>query len=627
MPLSNQTSSPARRIWLTKVSICLALAFGTLLIYSPVRNYQFLNYDDDDYVSDNSHVLGGFTRANVAYAFANFHSSNWHPVTWLSHMADVALWGGKNPGGHHITNVLLHSISSVLLFLMFSSMTGTMWRSAFVAAVFAWHPLHVESVAWVAERKDILCGLFWILTMAAYVGYAHRPSGPKYLLVVFLFVLGLMSKPMIVTLPLVLLLLDYWPLNRATLARADMRKWWRLFLEKAPLLVFALLVSRLTLSTQVRGGALKSAAEIPWQLRISNVPISYMEYLWKTVWPAKLAVFYPLPPAIPMWQALSAAAALAVLTIAALLLARRLPYLLTGWLWYLGTLIPVIGLIQVGSQAMADRYTYIPLVGLAMAGAWGMNTLLEKTRRPQRLAAFLFVVTTWLMIEATAKEIPYWQDSVTLFRRTIAVTDDNGIAHGNLSSGLLAESKPEEAAIEARKAIQLLPNHPLGYLNLGMAMLMQNRTADAIENLKKALQLLPDWPDTHNDLGGALILTGRVNEAIPHFYETLRLSPDHTPALKALAWIRATQPNAELRNANEALQLAEKAVRLTNGKDPQTLDVLAAALAEAGRFDEAITTAEQAETKAAEANKPKLADEIRGRVDLYRLRLPFRTRR
>ncbi len=622
---SGHHSQAAPSIWLTRLIICLALGLGTLAVYAPVRHYQFLNYDDDDYVSDNPHVLGGFTRENVAYSFAHFHASNWHPVTWLSHMLDAELWG-KNPGGHHVTNVILHAINAVLLFLIFTNMTGALWRSAFVAAVFAWHPLHVESVAWIAERKDILCGLFWFLTMAAYVSYARRPSGFKYLLVLFLFILGLMSKPMIVTLPLVLLLLDYWPLNRATLTRAEAHKWWHLFLEKAPLLVFALLVSRLTISTQHRAGALRSALEIPWPLRISNIPVSYVSYVWKTVWPTKLAVFYPLPMGIPLWQTACAAAFLLTTTVLVLVMSRRAPYLPVGWFWYVGALVPVIGLVQVGNQAMADRYTYIPLIGLATAGAWGTQALLKKTKRGQTVAVFLFIMASLLMIQATGRQLRYWQNSQTLFQRAISVTPDNGIAQGNLSSALLQEFQIEAAADHAREAIRILPSHPLGYLNLGMARLAQKRTSEAIQNLEKALQLLPDWPDTHQDLGGALILAGRVDDAIPHFYETLRLSPDHVPALKALAWIRATQPSANRRDANEAMQLAERAVRLTKGKDAQALDVLAAALAEAERYDEAIKTAEQARSLASATNKPKLADEIAGRLDLYQLRLPYRTK-
>lgn len=614
-----------------KLIICLALGFGTIALYAPARHYEFLNYDDDDYVSDNPRVLRGLTRENVVSAFTRFHSSNWHPVTWLSHMLDVELWG-KNPGGHHVTNVILHAINAVLLFLVFSSMTGgpsrtgSLWRSAFVAAVFAWHPLHVESVAWIAERKDILCGLFWILTMAAYVGYARRPSGYKYLLVVFLFILGLMSKPMIVTLPLVLLLLDYWPLNRATLTRGNIRKWFDLFLEKTPLLLFVVIVGRIAISTQQRGGSLKSMLDVPWQLRMANISVSYLNYLWEAVCPVKLAVLYPLPSTIPIWQPVIAAFVLLLITIFVLAARKSAPYLTVGWLWFVGTLIPVIGLVQIGSQSMADRYTYLSLVGLTIATAWGGWKLVQKMERGPQIAAAFFVLSCVLMVRATAKQLPYWQNSVTLFQRVLSVTTNNGIAESNLSNALLEQNGMADAAAEhAREAVRLIPAHPGAHLNLGMALLRQRKTSEAIAEFEKAVELQPNLPDGHLDLGSALILTRRTDEAIPHFYETLRLDPDHVPALNALGWIRATHPDANRRNASEAIQLAQRAVRLTRGKDGQSLDVLAAAYAEAGKFDEAIKTADSARTLATGQNKTELAREVAERADLYRLGLPFRT--
>jgi tetratricopeptide (TPR) repeat protein len=614
------------------LSICLVLALATLALYAPVRHYDFLNYDDDDYVSDNPHVLGGFTRENVIYSLAHFHSSNWHPVTWFSHMADVQLWG-KNPGGHHITNVLFHATNAVLLFLVFTSLTGSrsrtgdIWRSAFVAAVFAWHPLHVESVAWISERKDVLCAFFWILTIAAYASYVRKSTLTKYLLVVLLFVLGLMSKPMIVTLPFVLLLLDYWPLQRATLDRVDFRKWVDLFLEKTPLLLFAIIVSRLTISTQHRTGALKSALEFPWPFRISNVPLSYLNYIGKTIWPTRLAVLYPLPSSIPVWQAIDAAILLLLITTVVFVARKWMPYLLVGWFWFIGTLVPVIGLVQVGSQATADRYMYLPIIGLAVAFAWTGWEFLQNTAWARAIATAVFLVSSTLMLQATTRQLSYWRNSVTLFQRTVSVTSDNGIARGNLSSALLGENKPDAAAEQAREAIRILPNHPVGYMDLGMAMLMEKQLGEAIANLERAVQLQPDWPEAQQNLGGALILVGRTDDAIPHFYEILKISPDHVPALKAIAWIRATQPNEKLRDANEAMQLAERAVQLAKGEDPQALDVLSAAFAEAGRYDEATRAAEQAQNLAMTENKTKLAGEIRERLDMYRLGLPYRTRR
>jgi tetratricopeptide (TPR) repeat protein len=616
---------PGRRK-LIQLLVGAALFLGTLAIYAPVRHYEFLNYDDDDYVSDNPHVMGGFTRDNVVYALAHFHSSNWHPLTWLSHMADAEIFG-KNAGGHHVTNVVLHSLNAVLLLLVLAGMTGAFWRSAFVAAIFAWHPLHVESVAWISERKDILCALFWILTMGAYASYVRKPLALRYLLVVLLFLLGLMSKAMMITLPFVLLLLDYWPLQRASLRRTDGPKWFNLFLEKIPLFVLAALAGAVTVSTQARTGALKSALEFPWQLRLANIPISYLKYVLAALWPVKLAVLYPLPSVLSTWQAAASAVLLILITVIAIRERIRKPYFFVGWLLFIGSLLPVIGLVQVGSQAMADRYMYIPLIGLSVAFVWMGWQLIEMSGRPVLLGATVFGLTSVLMVQATVRQLSYWQNSATLFQRAVSVTTDNGIARGNLSAAFLSQFKPDAAAAEAREAIRIMPNHPVGYMSLGMAMLMKKRISEAILNLEKALQLQPDWPDVHQDLGGALILTGRVDDAIPHFYETLRLSPDHVPALKALAWIRATQSDSKLRDANEALRLAERAVQLTNNKDAQALDVLGAAQAEAGQLKDATNTAEHAKALALAGGKAKLADEISERIELYRLGFPFRTRR
>ncbi len=614
------------RISLARGVFYSVLAFGTLAVYSPVRHYNFLNYDDDDYVSDNPHVMGGFNRENIVYSIAHFHSNNWHPVTWFSHMADAQFWG-ERAGGHHFTSAVLHSLNAVLLLLVLAEMTGGFWRSAFVAAIFAWHPLHVESVAWISERKDILCALFWILTMGAYANYVRKPAALKYLLLFLLFLLGLMSKAMIITLPFVLLLLDYWPLKRATLERTDGRKWLGLLFEKVPLFFLAALVAAVTVSTQARAGALKSSLEFPWQLRFANIPVSYLKYVFAALWPVKLAVLYPLPSSIPMWHALASAALLILMTVVAIRERSRWPYLLVGWLWFLGSLLPVIGLLQVGSQAMADRYMYIPLIGLSVAFVWMGWQLIETSSRPVLLGATIFVISGVLMVQATARQLRYWQNSVTLFQRAISVTSDNGIAYGNLSSALLGESKPDAAIASALEAIRILPNHPVGYMDVGMAMLMKRRPNDAIVSLQRAVDLEPHWPDTQQNLGGAFVLIGRPADAIPHFYEVLQASPDHVPALKALAWIRATQPSDGLRNNEEALRLARRAVILTDRKDPQALDVLSAAFASEGRFEEAIKTSEEALAKSRRLNKGELANEINERLDLYRLRLPYRTRR
>ncbi len=614
----------AAQVWLTKLVICLALGLGTLFLYAPVRHYDFVNFDDDDYITANPHVLEGFTRENVAWAFTHFHSSNWHPVTWLSHMLDVKLWG-LNPGGHHLTSVLFHAGSAVLLFLVFTQMTGALWRSAFVAAVFAWHPLHVESVAWISERKDVLCAFFWILTTAAYLRYVRRRCALNYILVTFSFVLGLMCKPMIVTLPFVLLLLDYWPLRRAELNQVDAGKWRSLLFEKVPFLALGLLSTLIAISTQHRSGALKSVVEVPWQLRVSNAPSSYIHYLAKTVRPFDLAVFYPFPLAIPFCQVAGAIALLLTITILVLLAGKKHPYLPVGWLWYGGTLVPVIGVIQVGDQSMADRYTYIPLIGLTIAGAWGVTALAKKTGHAPLFGGVLMAATVWFMLNASAHQLRYWQNSFTLFTHALSVTSNNWLAHNNLSNALLAQ--PDGLATsksEALEALRIRPNYPQAQLNLGVGLLREGHTSEALLHLEQARNLKPNWPDAHFNLGAALMVAGQVDDAIARFYETLRLDPDSVPALKALAWVRSTQSSPKLRDSNEAVTLGQRAVQLTSRHDPEVLDVFAAALAEAGRFDEAVQVAEQARNLAISAKKDRLASMIESRLPLYQLRLPYR---
>ena len=605
-----------------KLLICLLLSLGTVAVYAPVRHYEFVDYDDYEYVKKNPRVLGGFTHQNVVWAFTKFYSNNWHPLTWLSHMLDVELWG-PNAGGHHITNVIFHAANAILLFLIFMSMTSALWRSALVAAVFAWHPLHVESVAWISERKDMLSTFFWILTMAAYLHYVRQPRVRRYLLVVACFALALMCKPMVVTLPFVLLLLDYWPLNRARLTQSDAGEWLNLFLEKVPLLGLVFISSLITIEAQHR---LTPLLELPLQLRFSNAPVSYINYLCKSVLPVKLSIIYPLPSAIPLWQAAGAAALLLVLTALAFAAAKRHPYLIVGWLWFVGTLVPVIGLVQVGYQSMADRYTYVPLIGVTIAGVWGTGELLKKTKRAQIVAAALSAAVALFLLQATGRQLRYWRDNVTLFQRAVSVASDNWLAHNNLSNALLEQHRSLEAAeSHAREAVRIRPNYPEARVNLGLALFWQGKTSEAILHLEKALELRPNRPDTHEYLGYALMVAGRGDEAIQHFYEALRLSPAFVPALKGLAWIRATHPTANWRNADEAVRLAERAAQLTSYKDAQALDILAAAFAEAGRFDEAVRIGEQARNLALAANQTELARKIVDHLDLYRLGLPCRT--
>ncbi len=379
-----------------EILICLFLVLATLTVYWQVGNYEFVNFDDDKYIIENFHVQKGLTRDSVIWAFTATHVSNWHPLTWLSHMLDFQLYG-LNPSGHHLTNVFFHLVNTLLLFLVLKLMTGALWRSGLVAALFAVHPLHVESVVWVAERKDVLSTLFWMLTLWAYLGYTKRPGVKRYLVILLAFALGLMAKPMLVTLPFVLLLLDYWPLKRielgqsaiglpaasqpSTIANKPGAQAFRLLLEKTPMFVLAAVSSVVTFIVQKSGGAVGALETYPFKIRMANALLSYVIYLKKMIWPQNLAVFYPHPgQSLPMWQAAGAGLLLVVVSIAVIRAGRRYPYLPVGWLWYVGTLVPVIGLVQVGDQAMADRYTYVSLIGLFIVVAWGVPDVARSWR-------------------------------------------------------------------------------------------------------------------------------------------------------------------------------------------------------------------------------------------------------
>jgi protein O-mannosyl-transferase len=623
---TDQARSSNSLRWKVLAATSAGLCLITAAVYAPVRHYQFVNYDDYEYVRDNPLVLGGFSPQNLVRAFTTFYSYNWHPLTWLSHTLDFRLWG-LNAGGHHTTNVIFHTANVLLLCLVFTSMTGALWRSALVAAVFAWHPLHVESVAWISERKDLLSTFFWLLTMAAYVRYVRRPQVRRYLLVVMCFALALMSKPMAVTLPFVLLLLDYWPLNRATLAWNDRGEWRKLILEKTPLFTLALASSLITIQAQYRSGAVRSLLELPLEFRISNALLSYVNYLWKAVFPVKLSVFYPFPSAISLWQVTAAAVFLLGLTALAFTAAKSHPYAIVSWLWYAGTLLPVIGLVQVGDQAMADRYTYIPLIGLSIAAVWGTWEVSKRTRRAQMFAALLGAAVLLLLLYGTSRQLRYWTNNIALFQHALSVTSRNWLAHNNLSNALLEQHRDfGDAENHALEALRIRSDYPEAQVNLGVALLRQGKNSAAISHLEKAVALQPDWPEAQQHLGYAQMVANRTAEAIQTFSNALYLDPNLILALKSLAWIRATEPNPALRNGSEAIVLATRVTQLTHQKDPDTLRTLAAALAEVGRFDEAVSTGEHARGLALGANQTELARNIDEELDLYRLALPYRNK-
>jgi len=537
---------------------CLILILLSVLVFEDVRTHQFV-FDDLGFISRNSMVKSGLTWEGFTWAFTTWHMGIWHPLNWLSHLLDCQLFG-VNPTGHHLTNVFFHIANSLLLFLLLQSCTKTDCPSFLVAALFAVHPLHVESVAWVAERKDVLSTFFWLLTMLAYLRYVLIPGWKIYFLILLCFCLGLMAKPMLVTLPLVLLIWDFWPLQRwsakrkavvgAEVINSEFQQvpFGRLLWEKVPLFALATIFSVVAILSQKTGGLLVSLNHIPLASRISNALVAYVTYLAKTVWPVQLAVYYPHPAtSIPLWQALGAAFILTVLSFLIIYQALSYPYLLTGWLWFLVTLVPVIGLVQVGSQAMADRYTYIPLIGLFIMLAWGLADLMARKRCPRLLMPL--VATALISGFATCAwfQVRHWRNAVTLFEHTLNVSQKNGLAHGAL--------------------------------------------------------------------GEALYFRGETVRALWHFQEAIRLDP--TNGLSGLAWVMATTANPKFRNGAKAVELAKLANQLTNYKDPEHLDTLAAAYAEDGNFPEAIGTAVKAIELASQAGRNDLAREIDRRRSLY----------
>jgi protein O-mannosyl-transferase len=531
-----------------KLFICLALTVATLMVYWPVGSHEFINYDDAQYVTDNSHVTTGLTRDNIVWAFTATHEANWHPLTWLSHMADCELYG-LNPTGHHLTSLFLHLLNALLLFLLLTRMTGALWRSAFVAALFALHPLHVESVAWVAERKDVLSALFWMLTLLAYTGYVARPARWKYLLALCAFAFGLMAKPMLVTLPFVLLLLDYWPLGRIRNGKAaeippqagsariyfiQTKSIPRLIWEKVPFIVLSVVSSVITIIAQHKDGAVASTIELSLPRRVGNALVSYADYIGKMIWPHRLAVFYPFPLSLPLWKVAGSTVLLVGLSITVFRARRRAPWFMVGWLWFVGTLVPVIGLVQVGFQSMADRYTYLPLIGLFIVIAWGFPDLLRGWRHQHIALVLSAVLVLSGLASYTRRQLDNWKDSVTLFTHALQVTSSNFTAQYNLGSALERLGKYNEAVPHLTMAIRLRPDVAGTYYILGNVLYYQGKLDEAVSHYQWAIRIKPSYGYAHNNLGVALVRQGKLEEAINHYAEALRINPSDAEARQNL---------------------------------------------------------------------------------------------
>jgi protein O-mannosyl-transferase len=601
------------------VGVLLALA--SLAAYLPALESEFTNYDDPSYVTENALVRGGLTWAGVAGAFTQ-HTGNWHPLTWLSHMLDCQLYG-LHPAGHHLTNLLFHAANSVLLFLLLRCLTGTLWRSACVAALFALHPMHVESVAWVSERKDVLSGFFFLLTLWAYAQYAKEECRRKnvecrnevpasantqdatvtrltlhamryYGLALLLFALGLMSKPMLVTVPFVLLLLDYWPLQRWGVAPDSLGPAVRAFglssvirhpllLEKLPFFALAGASCVVTILVQHAGGAVAPLEQIPPGLRLANVAVSYCRYIWKLIWPVDLAVIYPYVFHWAPGAVLAAVAVLGAVTVVTIWQRRQRPYLLTGWAWYLGTLVPVIGLVQVGNQSMADRYTYLPAIGLFLILAWGAAELANAWIRCR--AGVAWGVTALLVVCAilTPRQVRHWRNTETLFRHALAVTTNNLIACNSLGFYYAEQQRLQDAASAFEAALAVNPESPHAWSGSARVLVEQKRYGEAIANCQRALQLNPRVAEAHSTLGVALMAVGRTNEAIVEYSEAIRLRPDYASAHYNLGNALARQ--GQYDQAQEHYRASLR----SDGGSADAHNNLAYLLAREGKLDEAIS--------------------------------------
>ncbi|MBM4017080.1 MAG: tetratricopeptide repeat protein [Planctomycetes bacterium] len=606
------------------------LVLAAAAAYGGVALAEFINLDDNTYIYDNPVVQQGLSARGAAWAFTTLHEANWHPLTWLSHMADCQLFG-LWAGGHHLVNLCLHAANGVLVYLLLARMTARRWPSAFVAALFALHPLHVESVAWVAERKDVLSTFLGLLALLSYAWYAARPSLGRYAAVFILLALGLMAKPMLVTLPFVMLLLDFWPLGRLTrnaecgVRNAELtpkaqrfgfslrtpHSALRIALEKVPLLVLAAASSVITYAAQAEGGAVLSTETLPLAGRLASVPTAYVTYLAKTLWPGGLCVFYPYVIDRPLWQPLASGAALVAATALVIWAARRraLGYLAVGWFWYLGMLVPVIGFVQVGRQSMADRYTYMPLVGIFILVAWGAadvarpawegchafallgkhgRFLLGVGRHRLKVLSALAAAALAACLILTWRQVGYWADSETLYRHALEVVADNAVAHGNLGAALAARGRLDDAIYHFREALRIWPESADPHENLGMALSLKGRPEEGLPHLEKAVALRPRRAVARSRLGAALFQLGRNQEAAGELREALRLRPDMVDAHANLSAVLIAQGKMD-----EAVYHCREALRL-RPEQPIPHNNWGLALMELGRPAEALPHLEEA---------------------------------
>jgi len=550
-------SSPEKR----NVILCLLLVVATLALYNPVNRHPFVNYDDDRYITENPHVHNGLTWPTITWAFTATEQGNWHPLTWLSHALDYQLFH-QNPAGHHLTSLLIHAANAVLLFLFLMYATRRLGPSLFVAALFALHPINVESVAWVAERKNVLCTFFFFATLIAYCWYARQPDWRRYLVFAGLFVLGLMSKPMVITLPFVLLLLDYWPLGRIRGGRADATAapLSKLVVEKLPLIALSAASAVITMQAQRAGGAMRSTAQFSLAVRLENAVMAYAMYLWKMIWPSHLSPIYPHPgDSLAGWQVGTSALVLLAMTAVALKFrARR--YLLTGWLWFLGTLVPVIGLVQVGDQAMADRYAYIPLVGIFIMIAWRIADLADSKQIGLVVRVIPAACVLLALSFATNRQLGYWSSNYDLWTHAVAVTGRNFIAQDNLGGALLWLGKTDEAYLHFQAAAEINPLDPMSRSNLGAYLQEHGHMAEAIEKYNRVITLTSDpglLAATYANLGAAYRKLGEDEKARTSYDQALQLNPNQYNVYLGLGELLEKQSRLDdaISNYSKAVEL------------------------------------------------------------------------
>jgi len=545
-----------------KLIVYLVIIVVTLAVFWQVNHYDFVNFDDQVYVTENTHIQSGITLEGFRWAFSTKDTGLWNPLVWLSLMFDYQLHD-LNAGGYHLTNLILHVMSALLLFWLFNRMTGAIWRSAFVAAFFALHPLHVESVAWIAERKDVLSAFFWMLTLCLYVYYTEKPVIRRYLLVLFCFACALMSKPMVITLPIVMILLDYWPLDRL---QSDKKKLsetkiagiiplWQLK-EKITFFILSAFIAFITLYAPNK----PSVKHFPLSSRVANALVSFVTYLEKTFWPHDLAVFYPFPDQIPAWEVLFASLLILVICTAVIVAAKRLPYLFVGWLWYAITILPVIGIIQISSSApyaMADRYHYLPSIGIGIMLAWGIPLLFprEDIRRIILFPVGIIIVT--IMSFLSWNQCGYWKDNYELFNHALQVTKDNNLAHNSFGRSLLIKGKIEEAIDHFNEAIRLKPDNILSYYNRGAAYAKSGRHQRATEDYTQAIRLKPDYADAYNNRGLSFGELGQHQLAIENYTEAILLKPDYADAYnnRGIAYGKLGRHHRAIEDYTEAIRL------------------------------------------------------------------------